>query len=157
LKLSRNRASVLSFTLGVFPEQWGVINTFGNVHKGLSAGNGSVNTVSKAAPEEYVQGLLNIVQTFQKCYPQPLNAVQIAMENLDLEFVSNDLPQLLNSMRVGSERIRDIVRSLRNFSRLDEAEIKPVNIHEGIKNTYPVTLSTYSSFYLRIGRGCGII
>ena len=85
--------------------------------------------------EEYVKGLLNIVQTFQQCYPQPLDIVQIAMENFDLGFVSNDLPQLLNSMRVGSERIRDIVRSLRNFSRLDEAEIKPVNIHEGIENT----------------------
>jgi len=85
--------------------------------------------------EEYVQGLLNIVQTFQQCYPQPLNAVQIAMENFDLGFVSNDLPQLLNSMRVGSERIKDIVHSLRNFSRLDEAEIKPANIHEGIENT----------------------
>ena len=85
--------------------------------------------------EEYVKGLLNIVQTFQKCYPQPLNTIQIAMENFDLEFVSNDLPQLLNSMRVGSERIKDIVHSLRNFSRLDEAEIKQVDIHKGIENT----------------------
>ena len=85
--------------------------------------------------EEYVKGLLNIVQTFQKCYPQPLDIVQIAMENFDLGFVSNDLPQLLNSMRLGSERIRDIVHSLRNFSRLDEAEIKQVDIHEGIENT----------------------
>jgi len=85
--------------------------------------------------EEYVKGLLNIVQTFQQCYPQPLNTVQIAMENFDLGFVSNDLPQLLNSMRVGSERIRDIVHSLRNFSRLDEAEIKQVDLHEGIENT----------------------
>ena len=57
------------------------------------------------------------------------------MENFDLGFVSNDLPQLLNSMRLGSERIRDIVHSLRNFSRLDEAEIKQVDIHEGIENT----------------------
>ncbi len=85
--------------------------------------------------EEYVQGLLNIVQTFQQCYPQPVNTVQIAMENFDLGFISNDLPQLLNSMRVGSERIRDIVHSLRNFSRLDEAENKQVDIHEGIENT----------------------
>ncbi|TAE59697.1 MAG: PAS domain S-box protein [Nostocales cyanobacterium] len=85
--------------------------------------------------EEYVQGLLNIVQTFQQCYPQPINTVQVAIEKFELGFVSNDLPQLLNSLRVGSERIRNIVRSLRNFSRLDEAEIKPVDIHEGIENT----------------------
>jgi two-component system NtrC family sensor kinase len=85
--------------------------------------------------EEYVKGLLNIVQTFQQCYPQPVNVVQKAMEKFELGFVSNDLPQLLNSIRVGSERIRDIVHSLRNFSRLDEAEIKSVDIHEGIENT----------------------
>jgi PAS domain S-box-containing protein len=85
--------------------------------------------------EEYVQSLLNIVQTFQQCYPQPVKAVQVAIEKFELGFVSNDLPQLLNSIRFGSERIRNIVHSLRNFSRLDEAEIKPVDIHEGIENT----------------------
>ncbi|MBD2629161.1 sensor histidine kinase [Trichormus variabilis] len=85
--------------------------------------------------EEYVQGLLNLVQTFQNCYPQPVDAVQEVMEKFEFGFVRTDLPLLLNSMRVGSERIRDIVNSLRNFSRLDEAEIKPVDIHEGIDNT----------------------
>lgn len=86
--------------------------------------------------EEYVQGLLNIVQTFQQCYPQPLNAVQIAMEKFELGFVSNDLPQLLNSMRVGSERIRDIVHSLRNFSRLDEAEKNKLTFTKELKIHY---------------------
>ena len=51
---------------------------------------------------------------------------------MDLEFVITDLPKLLNSMEFGAERIKDIVLSLRNFSRLDEAEMKAVNIHEGI-------------------------
>ncbi|HYW19004.1 MAG TPA: PhnD/SsuA/transferrin family substrate-binding protein [Nodularia sp. (in: cyanobacteria)] len=85
--------------------------------------------------EESVQGLLNLVQTYQQCYPQPVDAVEVAIEQFEIGFVCNDLPRLLNSMRVGSERIRDIVHSLRNFSRLDEAEVKLVDIHEGIENT----------------------
>jgi two-component system NtrC family sensor kinase len=85
--------------------------------------------------EEYVQGLLKLVQAFQQCYPQPVDVVQTAMEQFDLSFVRNDLPRLLNSMRFGSERIRDIVHSLRNFSRSDEADIKLFDINSGIENT----------------------
>ena len=54
---------------------------------------------------------------------------------MDLEFLSDDLTKILKSMSMGSERIRDIVVSLRNFSRLDEAEFKPVDLHEGLDNT----------------------
>ncbi|HAX77836.1 MAG TPA: hypothetical protein DCY88_18855, partial [Cyanobacteria bacterium UBA11372] len=57
------------------------------------------------------------------------------IEAIDLEFLIEDLPRLLGSMKVGSDRIRDIVRSLRNFSRVDESEMKPVDIHEGIDST----------------------
>jgi hypothetical protein len=57
------------------------------------------------------------------------------MEELDLEFITQDLPKLLNSMKVGSERIRDVVRSLRLFSRTDEAQMKPADIHEGLDST----------------------
>jgi two-component system, NtrC family, sensor kinase len=85
--------------------------------------------------QEYVQNLLNLVHTYQQCYPQPVDAVETAIENSELAFVSTDLPRLVNSMRVGTERIRHIVDSLRNFSRLDEAEVKRVDIHQGIENT----------------------
>jgi PAS domain S-box-containing protein len=85
--------------------------------------------------EEYVLGLLKLVQLFQRYYPQPVEEIQVEIELFDLEFVKTDLPKMLNSMQVGSDRIRDIVHSLRNFSRLDEAEIKSVDIHEGIENT----------------------
>lgn len=84
---------------------------------------------------EYVQNLLHLIQTFQRCYPEPSKPVQTEIETIDLDFIQTDLPRLLNSMRVGTDRIRDIVRSLRNFSRLDEAEVKLVDIHEGIDNT----------------------
>lgn len=56
-------------------------------------------------------------------------------ETIELEFLQEDLPKLLSSMRMGTNRIREIVLSLRNFSRLDEAEFKAVDIHEGIDST----------------------
>ncbi|MGA9377257.1 MAG: ATP-binding protein, partial [Phormidium sp.] len=70
-----------------------------------------------------------------KHYPQPHPEIQEKAEEIDIEFVANDLPKLLNSMKVGADRIRQLVLSLRNFSRLDESDIKPVDIHEGIDST----------------------
>jgi signal transduction histidine kinase len=62
-------------------------------------------------------------------------AIQEEIEGIDLEFVQQDLPKILSSMRMGADRIRQIVSSLRTFSRLDEAEYKEVNLHEGIDST----------------------
>jgi len=84
---------------------------------------------------EYVSDLLNLIDLYQEHYPEPVDEIQDEIEDLDLEFLIQDLQKLLNSIKVGAERIRDIVVSLRNFSRLDEAEMKPVNIHEGIDST----------------------
>jgi signal transduction histidine kinase len=56
-------------------------------------------------------------------------------ETIEIEFILEDLPKLLSSMKVGATRVNEIVLSLRNFSRLDQAEIKFVDIHEGIENT----------------------
>ncbi|NEO87283.1 MAG: HAMP domain-containing histidine kinase [Spirulina sp. SIO3F2] len=85
--------------------------------------------------QTYAQGLLSVVGQYQQAYPQPNAAIQAEIEELDLEFIQADLPKLLDSMHMGSDRIREIVLSLRNFSRLDEAGIKCVNLHEGIDNT----------------------
>lgn len=85
--------------------------------------------------DDYIKDLLNLVYLYQQYCPSPGVVIQEKIEALDLEFVSQDLPKLLSSMKVGAERIREIVRSLRNFSRLDEAEMKPVDIHEGIDST----------------------
>ena len=84
---------------------------------------------------EYVQGLLRLVQLYQQQYPHPGEAIQMQAEAIDLNFLLDDLPKLMASMHLGAERIRQIVLSLRSFSRLDEAEMKPVDIHEGIDNT----------------------
>ncbi|WP_052754355.1 ATP-binding protein [Calothrix sp. 336/3] len=84
---------------------------------------------------EYTQDLLHIISLYQSAYPNPSEEIQEEIENLDLEFIKDDLVKLLQSMVVGTERIRQIVLSLRNFSRLDEADCKTVDIHEGIEST----------------------
>lgn len=83
----------------------------------------------------YAQDLLHLVELYQQHYPQPVAEIAEEIEAIDLEFLSQDLPKLLASMKIGTDRIRQIVLSLRNFSRLDEAEMKAVDIHEGIDNT----------------------
>ncbi len=84
---------------------------------------------------QYIEDLLRLVELYQKYYPEPLKPILEEIEAIDLDFLSQDLPKLLSSMKIGANRIRQIVLSLRNFSRLDEAEMKPANIHEGIDNT----------------------
>lgn len=83
----------------------------------------------------YIQGLIDLINFYQQQYPNPSDEILAKAEEIDFDFVINDLPKLLASMKVGSERIRDIVQSLRNFSRLNESEIKIVDIHEGIEST----------------------
>ncbi|MEH1830612.1 MAG: AAA family ATPase [Nostoc sp.] len=84
---------------------------------------------------EYCQDLLRLVERYQHYYPQPLAEIQEELEVIDFKFLKSDLQKLLQSMKVGADRIRQIVLSLRNFSRLDESQMKPVNIHEGIDST----------------------
>ncbi|MFN6483764.1 MULTISPECIES: AAA family ATPase [unclassified Nostoc] len=83
----------------------------------------------------YTQEVLRLLELYQKHYPFPHPEIQKEAEAIDLNFLLADLPKLLSSMRVGADRIRQIVASLRTFSRMDEAEIKAVNIHEGIDST----------------------
>ncbi|MBD2355555.1 GAF domain-containing protein [Tolypothrix sp. FACHB-123] len=84
---------------------------------------------------EYAEDLLKLLHVYQKNYPNPKAEVQKQITALDLNFLAQDLPKILNSMTVGAERISELVLSLRTFSRLDEADMKPVNIHEGIDST----------------------
>ncbi len=84
---------------------------------------------------EYMQDLLDLVKLYQQQYPHPDEVIQAQTQSIDLEFIAVDLPKMLESMRMGGERIRQLVNSLRNFSRLDEAEVKDVDLHEGIDST----------------------
>ncbi len=85
--------------------------------------------------EEYIQDLLRLLQRYQQYYPNPVSQVQAELEAVDIDFLLEDMPKILDSMKLGTDRIRQIVQSLRLFSRTDESEIKSVDIHEGIDST----------------------
>ncbi len=85
--------------------------------------------------EEYSQSLIRITQTYQQYCPKLPENIQQDIEYIDVDFIIEDLNKVIKSMTVGTTRIRDIVKSLRNFSRLDEAEFKTVDLHEGIDGT----------------------
>ncbi|MEO0687852.1 MAG: GAF domain-containing protein, partial [Cyanobacteria bacterium J06649_11] len=84
---------------------------------------------------EYALGLIELINLYQKNYPQSLPDIEEKITQIDLPFVMYDLPKLLSSMKIGTQRIRDIITSFRNFSRLDEAKLKPVDINSGIDST----------------------
>ncbi|MEG4216606.1 ATP-binding protein [Microcoleus sp. Pol14C6] len=85
--------------------------------------------------KDYIKELIYMLNLYQLHYPQPEAEILQAIEDGELLFIMDDLPKLLSSLQLGIERIRVIVESLRNFSRLDETEIKSVDIHEGINST----------------------
>lgn len=85
--------------------------------------------------DNYTQDLLSFIQLYQEIYPETAPEIQDLSAEIDLDFLMEDLPKTLASMKVGTQRIREIVLTLRNFSRLDEAEMKFVNIHDGIDST----------------------
>ncbi|MBD2198544.1 MULTISPECIES: hybrid sensor histidine kinase/response regulator [Calothrix] len=81
---------------------------------------------------QYVQDLINIINTYQQEYPQPNQKIEKILKDLDLNYVTKDLQTLMGAMYRGAERITDIVLALQNFSRHDESLMKQVNIHQGI-------------------------
>ncbi|AFY56724.1 histidine kinase,PAS domain-containing protein,PAS domain-containing protein,histidine kinase,GAF domain-containing protein [Rivularia sp. PCC 7116] len=83
----------------------------------------------------YAEDILGLLKLYEQEYPEPTSEIQEEIEALEVDFLVSDLPKLMKSMMVGAERIRGIVQSLRTFSRLDEAEMKTVDIHEGIEST----------------------
>jgi len=92
--------------------------------------HGNINHLS-----DYTHNLLELIQLYQTEFPHSTSTIQDKINDIDLEFINEDIFKILSSMTVGTERIREIVKSLRTFSRLDEAEVKQVDIHEGIETT----------------------
>ncbi|MGB3508110.1 MAG: ATP-binding protein [Microcoleaceae cyanobacterium] len=88
--------------------------------------------------KEYASDLLELVHLYQQHYPHPHLEIQNYIEEIELDFLAEDFFKVLSSMKTGAERVQKIVQSLRNFSRLDESEIKLVNINEGVENTLMV-------------------
>ena len=85
--------------------------------------------------KDYTQDLLHFLELYQQHYPNPVPEIQQETAENDLDFLAEDLPKIMSSMSVGVERICQIVQSLRNFSRHDDSQMKPVNLHEGIDST----------------------
>ncbi|MCT7970748.1 GAF domain-containing sensor histidine kinase [Laspinema olomoucense] len=83
----------------------------------------------------YTLELLTVLNLYQKYYPEPVAELEAAIEEMDVEFLMDDLPKLLSSMKLGTDRIRSIVQSLRLFSRVDESDMKRANIRDGIEST----------------------
>jgi two-component system, NtrC family, sensor kinase len=84
---------------------------------------------------EYTETLMELLADYQKALPKPHQDLTAKLERSDLNFIFQDLPRLIKSMKVGAERIQEIVLSLRNFSRLDESDYKEADIHDGIDST----------------------
>ncbi|WP_204102365.1 MULTISPECIES: ATP-binding protein [Spirulina sp. CCY15215] len=102
--------------------------------------NNPVNFIygNLAYVRNYAEDLLKCIDLYQQEYPNPTSKIKEQQYEIDLEFLEADLPKLIDSMEVGADRIREIVVSLRNFSRLDESDKKRVNIHQGIESTLTI-------------------
>ncbi|TVR15110.1 MAG: PAS domain S-box protein [Phormidium sp. GEM2.Bin31] len=85
--------------------------------------------------KEYTEDILGLLDLYQQHYSEPASEISEEADSIDLEFLLDDLPQLLSSMMVGANRVKEIVSSLRNFSRLDEVEMKRSDLHEGLDST----------------------
>ena len=94
---------------------------------------GNLNYASR-----YIRDLLHLIQLYQQHYPSPRADLKAEIDAIDLDFLMADLPKLFASMRIGAERIQEIVLSLRTFSRMDEAEVKAVDIHAGLDSTLTI-------------------
>jgi two-component system, NtrC family, sensor kinase len=89
----------------------------------------------------YVQDLVSLLELYQQSYPKPMATIAQKNNDIDINFLREDLPKLFNSMKAGTERIREIVQSLRLFSRLDESDVKPVDLHAGIDSALMILQS----------------
>jgi len=85
--------------------------------------------------QQHIQDLMTFLDLYEECYPQPHPKIQTWMEDVDVDYLKDDLPKLMNTLKSGGERIRQLVLSLRNFSRLDDSKYRSVDIHEGLEST----------------------
>ncbi|NEQ77396.1 MAG: HAMP domain-containing protein [Okeania sp. SIO2C9] len=85
--------------------------------------------------QDYIQELLDLLNLYQKLYPDLHPEIENLISEIDLNYIINDLPQIIYSIRISTNRIKNIVLSLRNFSRLDQKNVRPADLHIGIDST----------------------
>ena len=85
--------------------------------------------------QNYSQDLLSIISAYQAEYPHPDRKIEAVVHDLELDYIQDDFPKVLNSMKAGADRIRQLILTLRNFSRLDEGGLKQVDLHQGLDST----------------------
>ncbi len=90
---------------------------------------------------KYSTELIQLLSLYQRFSPAPTEEIKGLEDDIEIDFIKEDLPKLITSMKVGADRIQKIVLSLRNFSRMDESEVKEVDIHEGIDSTLMILQS----------------
>ncbi|MGF1493986.1 MAG: ATP-binding protein [Microcoleaceae cyanobacterium] len=95
----------------------------------VSVVKGNINHIA-----EYVQDLTSILELYAEAYPEPTPEIQACIEEVDLEFLMDDLPQVMDSMKSSAERIRQLVQSLRNFYQLDDTATKPFDVNQCIED-----------------------
>jgi two-component system, NtrC family, sensor kinase len=107
--------------------------------------NNPINFIYGNLPyvEEHVEDLFKVLETYQDGYPDNAEAVEEVLEEVELDYVLEDLPRIMGSIKVGAERIRDLVLTLRNFYRLDEPDMKLADLQEGLESTLVLLNNRY--------------
>ncbi len=80
----------------------------------------------------YTQDLIDLTELYAQDYPEPSEAIQEQIEEMDLDFVREDLPQVIESLKSGTGRIEKLVQSLRNFYNVDDSEYQSMDIHASL-------------------------
>lgn len=107
--------------------------------------NNPINFIYGNLPyvEEHVEDLFTVLETYDEAYPDKTEDVEETLEDVELDYIQEDLPRIMKSIKVGAERIRDLVLSLRTFYRRDESDMKEGDITEGINNTLIILNNRY--------------
>ncbi|TVQ55037.1 MAG: histidine kinase, partial [Spirulina sp. DLM2.Bin59] len=84
---------------------------------------------------EYTQRMVELITAYEQAFPEHPEELAVLRDELDWDYLQTDVPEVFASMRSGTERIRQLVLSLRNFSRLDEVDLKTVDLHDGLEST----------------------
>jgi two-component system, NtrC family, sensor kinase len=99
--------------------------------------------------EIYTQDLLHILRLYREHYPHPCSEILDQIEDVDLDFLVEDLPKVMSSMQMGSDRIREIVKSMQNFSRTDNSNMTLCDLHNSIDSTILILRNRLSSHKTR--------